>query len=253
LHCVYGSRSAELCDAENVLMYNVGVSSFSRTASKAITFERTFDLPPSPVPLGGAAEHYHLYRMNSDGRFLHSTVNAQVGSFVGQVPARVDKVADWWLATRQSIRDGTGSNLTGAHFGLRIRLGATSRSLGGLVKPMLDGIVAAFHWDPAPDPEAVLRLATSLAMTHEALEATVKRSPLPLGPRRLVWPYRQGVQWSPADELCVACDTEISERLPPGRFEATYWTWPLTRPLARVPSTRGVDLHSSRWRSGARY
>ena len=219
LRCNYGSRAAELCDAENVLLYNVGTSTFSRVASKAVMFERSYDFPACPVRLAGPAEHYHLYVADCDVRFLSWRVTVPAASFGGQITRRVDKVADWWWSMRSSIQGVAGSDLTGERFGLRIRLGPSSRAVINLVKPMLDGIVAAFHRDPAPDALAVSRLAAYLATSPEAVKANLNPSYAPLGQRRLLWPYRDGVQWNPADELCVACHVEVDDRLPPRSFK----------------------------------
>ena len=219
LRCIYGSRSTELCDAENVLLYNVGLSTFSRLTSKALIFERSFNVPPCPVPLAGPSEHHHLYVVDSDDQFVSWSVSAVTASFGGKVPQRVDKVADWWWSARASIRDATGDDEEAKRFGLRIRLGRSSRRLIGLLKPMVDGIVAAFHIDPAPSEVAVIRLAAHLEMTPAAIAGALEQAPSPLGQRRLLWPYRDGVQWNPADELCVACHVDIDHRLPPDSYE----------------------------------
>jgi len=224
LRCNYGSRSAELCDAENVLLYNVGVSTFSRLGSKGVTFERSYDLPACPVPLAGRAEHHCLYVADCDGSFVSWRVTALAASFGGQAPKRADKVAGWWWSTRSSIRDVAGSDLAGERFGLRVRLGPTSRGLIGLLKPMLDGIVAALHRNTGPDALAVSRVAAYLAVSPEAVEVNLDPSHAPLGERRLLWPFQDGVQWNPADELCVACHVEVDERLPAGSFEGELLT-----------------------------
>jgi hypothetical protein len=219
LRCNYASRSAELCDAENVLLYNVGTSTFSRVATKAVMFERSYDVPACPVRLAGLAEHHHLYVADCDGRFLSWRVTAPAASFGGQTTGRFDKVADWWWSMRSSIQRVAGSDLTEEPFGLRIRLAPTPRALIMLLKPMLDGIVAAFHRDPLPDAVAVSRLAAYLATNPEAVKSNLDPSYAPLGQRRLLWPFRDGVQWNPADELCVACHVEVDDRLPPSSFE----------------------------------
>ena len=219
LHCIYGSRSAELCDAENILLYNVGVSAFSAVAREAVTFERSFDLPACPVPLAGPAEHYHLYAADCEGLFLSWRAAACVASFGGRVPTRTEKVADWWWSMHSSLMEAADTSLVGQPFGLRIRLGTTSRSLMGLLKPLVDGVVAGFHQDTAPDAVVVSRLAQHLATSPEAVKAKLSPAHPLLGQRRLVWPYRDGVQWNPADELCVACRVELDRHLSPGSFE----------------------------------
>lgn len=219
LRCTYGSQSTELCDAENILLYNVGVSAFSRVASKAVMFERSNDVPACPVPLSGPAEHHHLYVVDPDGRFACWRETGVAASFGGQTPKRTDKASDWWWAMGSALREVDGSDLSGEPFGLRIRLGPSSRGLVGILKAMVDGIVASFQLDPSPDELAVNRLAAYLGASPEDVIANLNPSFAPLGPRRLLWPYRDGVQWNPADELCVACQVEVDDRVNPGTFE----------------------------------
>lgn len=219
LRCTYSSRSAELCDAENVLVYNLGTSTFSRLANKAVMFERSYDVAACPVRLAGPAEHHHLYVADCDGRFRSWRVSARVASFGGQTPMKVDKVADWWWAMRTSIRGVAGSALAGEPFGLRIRLGPSSRALIVLLKPMLDGIVAAFQGDLLPDALAVTRLAGHLGRSPEGVRAHLNPSYAPLGQRKLLWPFREGVQWNPGDDFCVACHVEVDDQLPPRSFD----------------------------------
>src|SRR5436190_11598556 len=41
VRAVYASLSTDFCDAENVLLYNVGPSRFARLATRRLTFERS--------------------------------------------------------------------------------------------------------------------------------------------------------------------------------------------------------------------
>src|SRR4051794_40572491 len=61
LWCVYSSASTDFCDAENVLLYNVGMSSFGRLMERGVTFERAHLVPPCPMPLSGPELHHVRY------------------------------------------------------------------------------------------------------------------------------------------------------------------------------------------------
>ncbi len=61
LGAVYGSAVPEFCDVENVLLYNVGASSFAAIAAAGIRVERSDVCPAPPVPLAGVARHYFRY------------------------------------------------------------------------------------------------------------------------------------------------------------------------------------------------
>src|SRR4051794_28802165 len=61
LRAVYSTSSADFCDAENVLLYNVGPSRFTRLASRRLTFERASTIPACPAALSGPPLHHHAY------------------------------------------------------------------------------------------------------------------------------------------------------------------------------------------------
>lgn len=84
---------------------------------------------------------------------------------------------------------------------------------------MLDGTIAALHSDPAPSPLMVERLAAQLARSEDELSSML-RADGALGARfAVVRPYREGIQWNPADDLCVACSVAVDARVPPGALE----------------------------------
>jgi hypothetical protein len=219
LHCVYSSRSTAFCDTENVLLYNVGISSFARLAVVGVLFERSYEPPSIPAELSGPAEHHHLYVVGAAGGFISWRVDSVVASFRRRTPDRLDKASDWWWSTRSSSAMISGGDLSGERFGLRVRLGPMSRAMIGILKPMLDGIIAAFHSDASPDSVAVDRLAAHLGQRRDAIDSHLNSEESLLGPRRLIWAFRNGLQWNPADDLCVACSVELDERLAPNTFE----------------------------------
>jgi len=45
---IYASDSRDLCDAENVLLYNVGPANFAAAARVGLRFERSYDVPDAP-------------------------------------------------------------------------------------------------------------------------------------------------------------------------------------------------------------
>ena len=86
---------------------------------------------------------------------------------------------------------------------------------GGLVKGIFDGVICAFqaHTDTAVLPEVVARLATVLPADPAEIEEHLldqSRAVLGVVPR-LVYPYRKGVKWDPADHLCVAGELLAAE------------------------------------------
>src|SRR5690606_34065244 len=79
--------------------------------------------------------------------------------------------AAWW-ALRQT-QASTVRAAEDAVFGLRLVVHgpAAARPLAGVMKPLFDGVIAAFHgWSGAPDEALAIRLAAQLKVTPDAVE-----------------------------------------------------------------------------------
>lgn len=213
LRCVYDSAERTFCDTENVLLYNVGMSAFRPLVEAGLVFERSFDVPTPPT--GQAFAHHHSYAMSDgDGPECWATPRV-VSSWQATVPARPSSAAGWWLAVSRAVPTVEGG-LEAQPFGLRLRVAAGAVSIQSALKAMLDGTIAALHSDPTPSSLAVERVAAHLGASALELVAMLARAG-PLGARNaLVRAYRDGVQWNPADDLCVACSVVVDARLQPG-------------------------------------
>ena len=78
---------------------------------------------------------------------------------------------------------------------------------------MLDGVIAAFHTHPGEEnDEATRRLADDpnedIGAVHGHLTDPGRGV---LGERTLIWPFRSGLQWNPADDRLVAIHFEATE------------------------------------------
>jgi hypothetical protein len=228
LHCVYSSASDDFCDTENVLLYNVGMSAFGHVTSEGLTFERSFSVPPPPHELSGPSLHSCIYTTGDDWRaFRNWETTESVVSGVAPIPSREAKAADWWWACEP--RSPAAQDLTGSMFGLRVKVSNPRRSTGSLLKPMLDGLIAALHDDPDASAESVHRLAVYLGVEPISVSKRLSIAG-PLGSRTVVRAFRDGLQWNPADDLCVACTVEVVSEPGPGRIE-----WELLRMSAMDP------------------
>ena len=80
-------------------------------------------------------------------------------------------------------------------------------NLAAITKPLVDGVIAAFHAhdDPASLDLVASRVAAELGASVDEIRALLleDRTAI-LGARRLLWPWRDGVQWNPADDRCLA-------------------------------------------------
>jgi hypothetical protein len=120
-----------------------------------------------------------------------------------------------WHAMRATAMS-TGNRVDAcAPFGLEMAVGApadTRPALAKIVKPLADGVIAAPH---AHDGSALADVSERLQVQLPAASAAdiarllVGDDAAVLGSRRLLWPRASGVQWNPADDLCVALELRV--------------------------------------------
>lgn len=216
---IYGSPVSEFCDVENVLLYNVGASSFVAAASGGLRLERSFACPTPPVRLEGEALHYVSYALSPASAGFSAWSEGSVLAKWFEVPmpslAETTKPSAVWYALRRAEIDTYAPLAPGRPYGLRLLLelpSGTPAAPAGLVKPLLDGVISALHrHDGSALAELSRRVATQLHASAEQVAAMlVDESNVILGSRRLLWARAAGVQWNPADDLCLA--TELLAR-----------------------------------------
>lgn len=220
LRAVYASPSTDFCDAENVLLYNVGPARFARLATRRLTFERSSRVPPCPAQLSGPPLHHHTYFTDDESDFLHWSVDSVVASGSARFPLRAEKPADWWWHARTGLRTEAAGLAPGLPFALRLRILDRSTSIPAILKPLLDGVIAALQSDGSPSDEAVVRLADHLRVETGIVRAHLTTPGALHGHAPLVRPYRSGLQWNPVDDLCTAC---AIERVDDGAAREVHW------------------------------
>jgi hypothetical protein len=80
------------------------------------------------------------------------------------------------------------------------------------MKPLLDGIICAFHAGSSHDAEAAQRLSIVLQRDAEEISAALGAAQwAAVGSRHLVRPFgTAGVQWNPADEYLMAAEIAVA-------------------------------------------
>ena len=213
--CVYQSVEQSFVDPENVLIYNVGPSAFSKIASHGIRFERVTQHPPpcpQPLPPPGAL-HYASYRLGAPtAEFTHWKRGKPIALWVDAAwPVQAGtSPTPFWLAVRQvnpQLINAAGHRTT--LLGLRVTVTGGDRSIGPatLIKPIFDAAISALHVhdNPVARTAAIDRLVSSGQGDFAALERLLTDARFDLlGPRNLLSAYRDGVKWNPEDERCVA-------------------------------------------------
>ena len=102
LHAIYATSQDGLCDAENILFYNVGSSHFTPLMTTGLRFERCYSYPDPPYPLSSPHLHYHRYTLVD----AHDDISCwQSGKLVAawdnvEIPRSIGKVTTtniWYL------------------------------------------------------------------------------------------------------------------------------------------------------------
>jgi hypothetical protein len=222
LHAVYGAADdGALVDTENVLLYNVGDAALRSLMTSAVTFERSYRVPPPPPGAGlGDSQtlHYQRYSEASGTSFEFWKPGRPLAAFFDVPVDSVIKAAPVWKAIRDYASPPIETATAPTRFLIDVQITDTresgpASSVVSIVKPALDGIISAYHSHEGSDGVAeAQRLEKSGVGTAGTLQdQLLDRRWAALGARRLVKPFRAtGVQWNPADDFCVAAHVTLS-------------------------------------------
>jgi hypothetical protein len=207
LYARYSSQARDRADAENVLFCNVGTSSFSRLSRRRIVFERSFETPGMVWP------HHSLYTNDGLAPRLwrrgeeHAAFQAELAPQGARPPQLAASFV--WAALKRAQAMATTGSISGT-YGLSVTLYAPSGAhlvLAAALKGVFDGVISAYQChDGTRIDEVSRRLAAILFADKDNVSRLLMDSrEAVLGSTRLIWPFRSaGVQWRPADDLCVA-------------------------------------------------
>ncbi len=147
----YRSPVRDSCDTENILFYNVGTGIFAAASTAGVRFERGFVVPPCHADLYGPSMHYHRYENGTDvdGDFELWREVATLARFDSVTLPRLSaasKPAAIWLALHETQAQAMQEDVWPDAFALRITLHLPSSYAApiSLLKPLLDGVIAAF-------------------------------------------------------------------------------------------------------------
>ncbi len=216
LHAIYGAaQSDSVCDVENILFYNVGGTQFSPLTTYGIRFERRFSYPDPPQTLESTNLHYHYYTMEAankafsywrTGRNLAEWENVKVSRPANQL------MNTWYSIKSNSLKMLHIPERIPKQFGLTIKIKIPTTDKGNvssLTKPIIDGVVSAFHAYKGNDVEVLSqRLANKLNKKPDTIaDLLCRRDRAILGERQVVRLHgSDGVKWDPADDLCLAAE-----------------------------------------------
>src|SRR5665647_707756 len=173
-------------DVENVLFYNVGSGAFSHLRLDELTYSLVYG---SSSQRGKYTYSYELTPEATTGEINDTMLEF---SFDMDKIASDMKPLDYWLAFYKG--DIKISKLLNPKvFGLSfiIALPVKHRNIISLVKPMIDGVIASFHYQNSVDQEVLDYIATKKHISEDDVVAQFSRKDYAfLGERNLISSYR---------------------------------------------------------------
>ena len=215
LYAAYISDSGQLCDVENVLLYNIWASAFKTLSNNSLCFERGFGTVPLSNPDNLTMTHYYHYsqgntfRLWKEDKILASWQEITLSALTGDSKPHL-----FWYALKIGGVKCSCNAVPPEKFGLDIQLNipeAAKCNLTALIKPLLDGIISAFHQQSIPCENIVLqRLSALTGSSVEKTERLLYEVVYPvLGERKIVLAFKKGIIWNPGDDACIACRVKV--------------------------------------------
>jgi hypothetical protein len=217
LQAAYSSADCSTCDAENVLLYNVGGSPFTGLGSESLLVER-HRVPAPTAPSRASRPHFVEYRSLAAATTWRAwRVKRTLIAWSGAAVRGSLSAASAWASVKAGDADLRGRWDGIAPLGVDVHI-STDRpiALVSSVKTVLDGVVAAAHSHDGSDAaELAALVAVKLGRTaRDALTWLTDHDRAALGPRRLLFARAGGVQWNPADDCLVGIRLSRSRTAP---------------------------------------
>jgi hypothetical protein len=249
LHATFSGRLRPGSDVENVLLYNIdqGQAVFGAATRFGVLFERSERVAPA-APSGRAWACGYEYRLVPYPGSFREWAWAYLLANFANVPIALRgselSAGAVWKALHDArvplcepLEDPQGGLFCVV---LQLSLPVERPATPDLVKPLLDGVTAAFqtHADGGSREEAAAILAGPLGATPDELVLLLASDEhAALGSvDRLVSPYRGGVKWNPGDDRCVAASVAIDHA--PGPAMLSGVLVPAERPDIGDPHER---------------
>ncbi|RJE47920.1 hypothetical protein A7K50_01365 [Dehalobacter sp. MCB1] len=212
LYAVYASEQKDFCDVENVLLYNVGSGAFSNLCRNGLSLERSFSAPPVIPGHTEKIPHYHCYQVIDVKQDLEHWKKIQTLAHWEDISFPViqsnSKPHSFWYAMKKGKVHISNNLRKPNFFGIELMINVpygTRINLAAVVKPLLDGIISSVHVHDGTNISLLSERLSDLIGTDQstAENMLMDSATAVLGKINMLHPYRQGVQWSPADDLCM--------------------------------------------------
>lgn len=215
LVALYNSKTkSNFFDLENVLFYNIGAKPFRSLAAVRIFAQNCSE--PTSDESGEETEFSHQYTYKicnpeiCTDFWKNRALTAEWESVSVSASFSKNKAIDSWRALRENPdKIKRHCKIPEGSFGAKIKLSVPKTkevNLTSVIKPLLDGIICAFHSaDDRLQKEAGL-VASRLGVSEQLLLSADYDV---LGACRFIYPYRgTSVKWNPQDDHCMAFEIE---------------------------------------------
>lgn len=187
-------------DIENVLFYNVGTSNFKGVDMCGVWFfiEKNNELKEW--------ESIHFYEFVNQIEPCTNSIIAEWHDIVIDKPNTVKKPLDYWIALKKADNIVVHMNNYNKEFGLYLIIKKPKTEIINIIniqKPLIDGVISAFHKPVNIIPEVVEYISTRIGCHKEFIEKIINNSSSCLSDREVIQRYRSGIKWNPQDENCI--------------------------------------------------
>ena len=219
LYASYTTIDDKRCDVENILLYNIGSGAFNKICGSSLCIERGYD-----DALTTQMPHHYKYELVDKANFvIHKPLKTLVkwqGKKLEENDIKVSylKPSFFWnyiKESRNNVEVFKENYNVGDKYGIEVFIKTPSKkiNLASFIKPLLDGIICAFHKqkndeDFRTSEKLILeKLSNKIVPNDKIIDYLFDNKYNILGERNLV---TKGGNLNPADDLCDAIKLTVS-------------------------------------------
>jgi len=186
-------------DVENVLFYNVGSGAFSHLRLDEVSFTLVYDSN------GRSNKYTYSYELTSEA--TTEEINDTILEFSFEMDKMTSemKPLDYWHALNQGdIKISKLMNPKEFGLSIVIEIPEKHRNITSLFKPMIDGLISAFHYQNSVNQDVLNYITKKKHISDDVVLSQLSHKDYTfLGERNLISSYRNGIKWNPEDEKCT--------------------------------------------------
>ncbi len=193
------TNDKEFFDVENILFYNVGSGAFSHLRLDEVSFSLVCD--------SNSLSNKYTYSYELISEATTEEINNTILEFSFEIDKMISdmKPLDYWHALKQGdIKISKLMNPKEFGLSIVIEIPEKHRNITSLFKPMIDGLISAFHYQNSVDQDVLNNITKMKHISDDAVLSQLSRKDYTfLGERNLISSYRNGIKWNPEDEKCT--------------------------------------------------